>query len=185
MKYIISVVVAIVIVLFVIYGFYYPTSYRAFIPKYLDSEHKEFERLCKEEMGKVVYARPVGKGVRLEDVDSGHIYSYKISNNISIKTRSINTPELVYIYIAGVKFYPSWNKTYIIKGDDKQYMQCEPLIYGRDLDEECAIVEKMAFDNKEYIGKKYEERLFSPNRIESDIADILRKITNFNIKESK
>lgn len=38
---------------------YYPTSYRAFIPKQWDSEYKEYERLCKENIGKVVYARPI------------------------------------------------------------------------------------------------------------------------------
>ena len=38
---------------------YYPTSYRAFIPKQWDSEYKEYQRLCKEEIGKVVYARPL------------------------------------------------------------------------------------------------------------------------------
>ncbi|WP_334088670.1 hypothetical protein [Helicobacter typhlonius] len=40
-------------------GCSYPTSYRAFIPKALDSEYKEYQRLCKEEIGKVVYARPI------------------------------------------------------------------------------------------------------------------------------
>ncbi len=50
-----------IFILYVMCGgsIYYPTSYRAFIPKALDSEYKEYERLCKEEIGKVVYARPI------------------------------------------------------------------------------------------------------------------------------
>ncbi|RDU59793.1 hypothetical protein CQA53_11225, partial [Helicobacter didelphidarum] len=43
---------------------YYPTSYRAFIPKQWDSEYKEYERLCKENIGKVVYARPITQDER-------------------------------------------------------------------------------------------------------------------------
>ena len=39
------------------YSICYPTSYRAFIPKKYDKEYKEYERLCKKNLGKVVYAR--------------------------------------------------------------------------------------------------------------------------------
>ena len=60
MIYIVSGIFGILIVFFMIKGCSYPTSYRAFIPKALDSEYKEYQRLCKEEIGKVLYARPVG-----------------------------------------------------------------------------------------------------------------------------
>ncbi|WP_300718700.1 hypothetical protein [Helicobacter sp. UBA3407] len=60
MIYIVLAIISISIVSFMIKGCSYPTSYRAFIPKALDSEYKEYQRLCKEEIGKVVYARPVG-----------------------------------------------------------------------------------------------------------------------------
>ena len=59
-------------------GCYTPTSYRAFIPKSLDSEYKEYERLCKEEVGQVLYAKPVQdvrSGAKLEDM---FLFSRKI-----------------------------------------------------------------------------------------------------------
>ena len=68
MKYNVLAIIGILIVFFMIKGCSYPTSYRAFIPKALDSEYKEYQRLCKEEIGKVLYARPAGEGARLEDI---------------------------------------------------------------------------------------------------------------------
>ena len=61
MKYTLLAIVVACVVMFVANGcaVYYPTSYRAFIPKQWDSEYKEYERLCKENIGKVVYARPI------------------------------------------------------------------------------------------------------------------------------
>ena len=53
-SFIILGILGILVAIFFINGCSYPTSYRAFIPKSLDSEYKEFERLCKEEIGKVV-----------------------------------------------------------------------------------------------------------------------------------
>ena len=71
-KRMLYIIAGIVVLLFVYLAsgcsIYYPTSYRAFIPKQWDSEYKEYERLCKEEVGKVIYARPVGEGTRLEDM---------------------------------------------------------------------------------------------------------------------
>ncbi|WP_334088709.1 hypothetical protein [Helicobacter typhlonius] len=40
-------------------GCSYPTSYRAFIPKALDSEYKEYERLCEISQKGIVYSRPL------------------------------------------------------------------------------------------------------------------------------
>ncbi|WP_194146018.1 hypothetical protein [Helicobacter bilis] len=38
---------------------YYPTSSKAFIPKSLDSEYKEFKKFSQQELGRVLYARPL------------------------------------------------------------------------------------------------------------------------------
>lgn len=48
------------LLIFIVNGCSYPTNYKAFVPKALDSDYKEYQRLCKEEIGKVIYARPVG-----------------------------------------------------------------------------------------------------------------------------
>lgn len=62
-KKMLYIMVGIVVLLFMYLAsgcsIYYPTSYRAFIPKQWDSEYKEYKRLCEENIGKVVYARPI------------------------------------------------------------------------------------------------------------------------------
>lgn len=39
----------------------------------------------------------------------------------------------------------------------KQYIECKPLIYGKNIKEEYAITKKMAFENKKHIGGEYEK----------------------------
>lgn len=93
-------------------GCSYPTSYRAFIPKSLDSEYKEFRRLC-EEIGKVVYARPVPKGTKLEDMLRLEIET-KIGDSIAviIGEVKIKHKEYYYFYVAGFKYYTNWTKKF-------------------------------------------------------------------------
>ncbi|MCX2683787.1 hypothetical protein OQH60_07880 [Campylobacter sp. MIT 21-1685] len=155
-----------ILIIVMIKGCYYPTSYRAFIPKALDSDYKEFQRLCKEEIGKVVYARPVGEGVKLEDM----VYldfEIPLGEFVSLILGSVKEVQhdYYYMYIAGFRYYTGWSgKTYIIVFDTtKQYIECEPLLYGKDWKEEYAIIKNIAFNNKEYIGKEYEEMIFNPN----------------------
>ena len=166
---------------------YYPTSYRAFIPKSLDSEYKEYERLCKEEVGKVVYARPVGEGVKLENLDSRYRKFYKLSNNISVEIGTVSSPQLFYIFISSFRYYTDWTrKSFSMHDDSKEYISCKPLLYGKDRDEEALIIKKMAFNNKEYIGTEYEKIIFNPNRKwETDMEEILQRAINFKAKESK
>lgn len=126
-------------------GCSYPTSYRAFIPKSLDSEYKEFERLCKEEIGKVVYARPVGEGVKLEDLDSRYRKFYKLSNNISVEIGTVNSPQLIYIFISGFKYYTGWTKkSFSMHDDSKKYIIYEPFLFGKN-----GKKERNMFDKKE------------------------------------
>ena len=47
------------------------------IPKSLDSEYKEYERLCKEEVGKV--GQTCGRGVKLEDLLNFHFYPSRVA----------------------------------------------------------------------------------------------------------
>ena len=58
-KYILLGIFGILITFFMIKGCSYPTSYRAFIPKALDSEYKEYERLCEISQKGIVYSRPL------------------------------------------------------------------------------------------------------------------------------
>lgn len=96
----------ILLLVFIVNGCSYPTSYKAFIPKALDSDYKEYQRLCKEEIGKVIYARPVGEGVKLEDIFSypsaisiGLTNSIKL-NMIIVKDKSNkNKDKIIGIYI--------------------------------------------------------------------------------------
>lgn len=97
MIYIISGIFGILIVFFMIKGCSYPTSYRAFIPKTLDSEYKEYQRLCKEEIGKVLYARPMGEGARVEDIHFAFPYSL-VSDSIRLRIVSVSD-EKNYIYL--------------------------------------------------------------------------------------
>ena len=175
----------------------------SFIPKSLDSEYKEFERLCKEEIGKVVYARPVGEGVKLEDLDSRYRKFYKLSNNISVEIGTVNSPQLIYIFISGFKYYTGWTKkSFSMHDDSKKYIIYEPFLFGKNgkkernmfdkkereviAKEESLTIKKMAFNNKELIGKEYEKIIFNPNRKwEVDMEEILQRATNFKAKESK
>ena len=151
----IYVILGILVAIFFINGCSYPTSYRAFIPKSLDSEYKEFERLCKEEIGKVVYARPVPKGTKLEDMLRLKT-EMRIGDSIAliIGKVKIKHKEYYYFYVAAFKYYTNWTKkSFSMHDDSRKFIKCEPLILGKDWKEELAIMEEIAFNNKEYIGE--------------------------------
>lgn len=203
MAYWILGIFIILIVLIANNSIYYPTSYRAFIPKQWDSEYKEYQRLCKEEIGKVVYARPVGENVKLEDMDSRYRKFYKLSENISAEIRTVTSPQLIFIFISGVRYYTNWTKQSLSMHDSpRQYIECKPFLFGEKSKkeynmfnqeefeiiyrEESAIIKQVAFDNKKHIGKEYEGIIFNPNRKwEVDMESILRRVTNFKVRESK
>lgn len=149
MIYILLGIFGILIAFFMIKGCAYPTSYRAFIPKALDSEYKEYERLCKEEIGKVVYARPAWNIEKKMFLLSGDI---KISDVISVIQGFVvdGDDNIIYMYIQGFKYYNSWvTSSLSMHQDVKQHIQCEPF---KDLKEEYAIIKEIALKNKEYIG---------------------------------
>ena len=167
---------------------YYPTSYRAFIPKQWDSAYKEYERLCKEEVGKVVYARPTKEGIRLEDIFNLPPWRIALSRHIIMLVGRVETEEEdnkpFYLYIAGFKYYTGWTrKSFSMHDDSKEYISCKPLLYGKDWEEETLIIKKMAFNNKEYISteKEYKEYLrYSPYHCEYNT--LYRQIVNFKQK---
>ncbi|MWV66388.1 hypothetical protein DCO58_01500 [Helicobacter saguini] len=109
------------------YGIYYPTSYKAFIPKQWDNEYKEYERLCKENIGKVVYARPLAKEKKEELINAtwyGRYSPYKlyvtsINKNIYEVLYTLGTIEhghkdfnktIIYQQIVGYRFDRHWNE---------------------------------------------------------------------------
>lgn len=147
--YIVLSIFGVLIVFFLTKGCVYPTSYRAFIPKALDSEYKEYQRLCKEEINKVLYARPAREGARVEDMSSGFLY-FLVSDSIRLSIVSVSDEKkIIYIYTQAFRYYTNWSKTYFVKGDVREYIQCRPF---KDLQEEYDIIEKIASKNKEYIG---------------------------------
>ena len=94
MKYTLLAIIVACVVIFIASGcsVYYPTSYRAFIPKQWDSEYKEYQRLCSQKG--IIYSRPIPQYIqdyytamqkaqktRLHDTFLG----FKISVNISWK----------------------------------------------------------------------------------------------------
>ncbi len=120
MIYIVSGIFGILIVFFMIKGCAYPTSYRAFIPKALDSEYKEYQRLCKEEIGKVLYARPAGEGARLEDIRLSFPNSL-VSDSIRLNIVSVSDgKKIIYIY--------THKLLNIIQAGQKKAFQCTATI---------------------------------------------------------
>lgn len=164
---------------------YYPTSPRAFIPKSLDSQYKEYERLCKEEVGKVVYARPVGEGVKLEDLlnfPSTIASRVALSGHTYVLIESVETreDEIFYLHIVGFEYYTGWTrKSFSMHDDSKEYISCKPLLYGKTWKENAEIMEQKAFDNKEYIGTE-EYLRYSPYHCEYNA--LYRQIVNFKQK---
>lgn len=149
MIYIVSGIFGILIVIFMIKGCVYPTSYRAFIPKALDSEYKEYQRLCKEEINKVLYARPAGEGTRVEDIRLSFPNSL-VSDSIRLNIVSVSDgKKIIYIYTQAFRYYTNWSTTWFVKGDVRESIYCRPF---KDLKEEYDIIEKIAFENREYIG---------------------------------
>lgn len=67
---------------------YYPTSYRAFIPKGLDSEYKEYERLCEASKKGIIYSRPIPQYIQ----DYYTTMQKTGFKNSSIKTPTNNIP---------------------------------------------------------------------------------------------
>ena len=136
---------------------YYPTSYRAFIPKQWDSEYKEYERLCEKEVGRVIYARPIKQeGVKLEDLFNLPYSYFSLSRHIIMLVGRVATKqeeEPFYLYIAGFQYYTGWvQKSFSMHGDSKKYIICKHLLYGKDWEEESVMIKQKAFGNKKYIG---------------------------------
>ncbi|HEB9343433.1 TPA: hypothetical protein RZK37_001751 [Campylobacter coli] len=186
MKYIILTFILGLIVFVSVKGCFYPTSYRAFIPKSLDSEYKEFERLCKEEVGKVVYARPIKHGIKLEDLfnlPSTSVRRVALSRHMYMLIENVTTreDEIFYLHIAGFEYYTGWTrKSFSMHDDSKKYIRCEPLLYGKTWKENAKIMEQKAFDNKEYIGTE-EYLRYSPYHYEYNT--LYRQIVNFKQKK--
>ena len=85
---------------------YYPTSSKAFIPKSLDSEYKEFKKFSQQELGRVLYARPL---TEIEKNNLNKDGSSICSNRYGIKHKNMDMfvgvefmylkRRVIYIYI--------------------------------------------------------------------------------------
>ncbi|TKX33252.1 hypothetical protein [Campylobacter taeniopygiae] len=117
MKYIILTFIVGLIVFVSVKGCFYPTSYRAFIPKSLDSEYKEFEKFSQQELGRVLYARPL---TEIEKNNLNKDSFYTITSRYGIKSKDMDMfvgiefiyseERLVYVYIKELGYYGGWNK---------------------------------------------------------------------------
>ncbi len=117
MKYIILTFILGLIVFVSVKGCFYPTSYRAFIPKSLDSEYKEFERFSQQELGRVLYARPLTE-IEKNCLNKNDFYIK--TNRYGIKSKDMDmfvgiefiysAERLVYVYIKELGYYGGWNK---------------------------------------------------------------------------
>ena len=95
---------------------YYPTSYRAFIPKSLDSEYKEFKKFSRQELGRVLYARPLTE-IEKNNLDEDSFRRiekrYRIDNKdifVGIVFVRLIGGRTVYVYIKELGYYGGWNK---------------------------------------------------------------------------
>ncbi|WP_245945899.1 hypothetical protein [Helicobacter didelphidarum] len=147
---------------------YYPTSYRAFIPKQWDSEYKEYERLCKENIGKVVYARPITQE-EFEKMDAllhkpaHHFFSYRYTPvsksiyelRISLHNDLQESPDLVvdniiYQIIGSYAYDRYWTELiFFTKGSptSEKFLKCQVSVSERNL-------LAMAFEKQQNIGTK-------------------------------
>ncbi|RDU59031.1 hypothetical protein [Helicobacter sp. MIT 14-3879] len=156
-------------ILYVICGghIYYPTSYRAFIPKQWDSEYKEYQKLCKENIGRVVYARVITQKEReeMEEILKTHITSWlcrvyyiPINKNIyelryTLYTLKNNTDSIAYQQIVGYHFNRNWTEfIFFTKGSpiDEKFYKTEM----RDYNIQDDIFLNRVFNNQQNIGIK-------------------------------
>ena len=160
---------------------YYPTSYRAFIPKQWDSEYKEYERLCKENIGKVVYARPITQeefekmkalyaeigyyffSYRYVPV-SKSLYEYRMSLHKDFRTYPEHeSSRIVYQMVLGYAYDRYWTEfIFFTKGSptSEKFLECEIKTPKEDL------FLTMAFKEQRNIGTKNDVRLGEHARIE-------------------
>ncbi|RDU58893.1 hypothetical protein CQA53_11765, partial [Helicobacter didelphidarum] len=168
-------------------------SYRAFIPKQWDSEYKEYERLCKENIGKVVYARPIKDYKGELDISyaifpiSDHInVMIGITRKVPENPKSIHLnsyKNITYMYIVNFQYYTGWSSVGAGgMADYKYYIDNIPSPLDDGFwDKEMAKTRQKALENKEYIGKEYEGELqYSPYHYEYNT--LYRQILNFKQK---
>ncbi|MCR2063198.1 hypothetical protein, partial [Campylobacter helveticus] len=101
----------------VVKGYYYPTSLRAFIPNFLDSQYKEFKKFSQQELGRVLYARPL---TEIEKNDLNEDSFYARTNRYGFKNKDVDmfvgiefiylAERLVYVYIKELGYYGGWNE---------------------------------------------------------------------------
>ena len=109
---VISLFVAILIISCT-YGLPYPAEKRALIPRMLDSDYKEFREFAKQEIGRVIYARPMKNAEQHKNeiyISKGRFAAGKdLRLYVGIDFVWLER-ELVQAYIAELGFYGGWRK---------------------------------------------------------------------------
>ncbi len=162
-KRMLYIIAGIVVLLFVYLAsgcsIYYPTSYRAFIPKSLDSEYKEYERLCKEEVGKVIYARPIADAEYLDyQTFMWFLPDKQIIPQVLVFT-DLTSKKVVYIKIVGFHYDTLWSSFYpelfIMPHTEKHY-----IYKGYDVDNIASYIDSIKreiSDSSFVIGEDFDD----------------------------
>ena len=93
----------------------YPAEKRALIPRMLDSDYKEFREFAKQEIGRVIYARPIENAEQHKNeiyISKGQFAASKDKDlrlYVGIDFVWLER-ELVQVYIAELGYYGGWRK---------------------------------------------------------------------------
>lgn len=95
------------------YGLPYPTEKSALIPRMLDSDYKKFREFAKNEVGKIIYARPIDNAKTLQNelyISKGYFAASKdLRLYVAIDFVWVGC-ELAQVYIAELGYYGGWRK---------------------------------------------------------------------------
>ena len=107
------VLVATLLIVSCTYGIPYPAEKRALIPRILDSDYQEFNKFAEQEVGKIIYARPIESAKQRKNefyISKGHFVVGKdLRLYIAIDFVWLER-ELVQVYIAELGYYGGWRK---------------------------------------------------------------------------
>lgn len=131
---------------------YYPTSYRAFIPKQWDSEYKEYERLCEASKKGIIYSRPIPQYI--QDY-------YTTMQKTGFKNSTIKTPA------NNISWKPIWDILWLdekpnglvrlAKGEQIVLYRNYELLSDKTSDKKFILPEKHFIFLKPYIYRLYAE----------------------------
>lgn len=148
----------ILLTLFALNGCDYPTSYKAFVHRSMDSDYKEYERLCKENLGKVVYAR-ARQNLTTNNIKTKSFMWFLPNKQIVpqvVVLSDSSTARAFYIKIIGFHYDTLWNKFYpelfIMPHSETKYLYC-----GANLEDSINEIKQEAMNNNSDIGEIFDD----------------------------